>query len=81
MFDMGIGDLMNNAAALKEEQDDKRIEAMLFVTDIILSWTGNELLESKYRKYMLVVHSLLENDYYNALSDVDFDVIYRLIGD
>lgn len=81
MFDMGIGDIMNNAAALKEAQDDKRIEAMMFATEHIIGWTEGELHFAKRCRYMDVIQKLLENDYYAALLPIDFDVLYRLILD
>ena len=81
MFDMGIGDLMNNAAALKEEQDDKRVEAMSFACELIKDIISSQKIHSSRFVYHTVILNLLENDYYNALSDVDFDVIYRLISD
>ena len=81
MFDIGIGDILNNAAALKEEQDDNRSVAMNWACGLINEIDSSDVHYSKCHEYFLVIQSLLDNNYYNYLSDVDFDVIYRLISD
>ena len=81
MFDMGIGDLMNNAAALRETQDEKRTEAMLFALDVILNFSVDESHYSRHSKYIKVIQELLEEDFYIYLLDVDLDVIYRLVSE